>query len=122
MRHPQHWYFPQFRCNMRKISAKRYRRAKLEMDSHTTGPGFKIRLVRYVLPSFRLTTNITAVSLVCVKGRGRISQSGLTQDIKMGSCEFQCDVPHQWITQRQVGQCLYIVTGWGGVLLSLSAT
>ena len=29
MRHPQHWYFPQFRCNMRKISAKRYRRAKL---------------------------------------------------------------------------------------------
>ena len=29
MRHPQHWYFPQFRCNMRKISAKRYRRPKL---------------------------------------------------------------------------------------------
>ena len=29
MRHPQHWYFPQFRYNMRKISAKRYRRAKL---------------------------------------------------------------------------------------------
>ena len=29
MRHPQHWYFPQFRCNMRKINAKRYRRAKL---------------------------------------------------------------------------------------------
>ena len=22
MRHPQHWYFPQFCCNMRKISAK----------------------------------------------------------------------------------------------------
>ena len=29
MRHPQHWYFPQFRYNMRKISAKRYQRAKL---------------------------------------------------------------------------------------------
>ena len=29
MRHLQHWYFPQFRCNMRKISAKRHRRAKL---------------------------------------------------------------------------------------------
>ena len=29
MRHPQHWYFSQFRCHMRKISAKRYRRAKL---------------------------------------------------------------------------------------------
>ena len=36
----------------------------------------------------------------CVEGRGRISRSGLTQDIKMGSCVFQCDVPHQWIAQR----------------------
>ena len=32
MRHPQHWYFPQFRCYMRKISAKRYRRARLGSD------------------------------------------------------------------------------------------
>ena len=30
MRHPQLWYFPQFCFNMRKISAKRYRRAKLQ--------------------------------------------------------------------------------------------
>ena len=30
-------------------------------------------------------------------------QPGLTQDIKMGSCVFQCDVPHQWRAQRQVG-------------------
>ena len=29
MRHSQHWHFPQFRCNMRKTSAKRYRRVKL---------------------------------------------------------------------------------------------
>ena len=36
---------------------------------------------------------------VCVEGRGRISRSGLTQDIKMGSCVFQCDVPHQWTAQ-----------------------
>ena len=42
-------------------------------------------------------------SLVCVEGRGRISRSGLTQDINVGSCVFQCDVPHQWIAQRQVG-------------------
>ena len=28
---------------------------------------------------------------------------GLTQDIKMTFCVFQCDVPHQWIEQRQVG-------------------
>ena len=26
-----------------------------------------------------------------------------TQDIKMGSCVFQCDIPHQWIAQRKVG-------------------
>ena len=32
-----------------------------------------------------------------------ISRSGLTQDTKMGSCVFQCDVPHQWIAQRQAG-------------------
>ena len=42
-------------------------------------------------------------SMVCVEGLGRISRSGLTQDIKMGSCVFQCDVPHQLIKQRQVG-------------------
>ena len=30
MRHLQHRYFQQFRCNMQKISAKRYRRAKLK--------------------------------------------------------------------------------------------
>ena len=41
-------------------------------------------------------------SLVCVEGRGRISRSGVTQDIKLGSCVFQCDVPHQWIAQQQV--------------------
>ena len=46
---------------------------------------------------------------------GRISWSGLTQDIKMGSCVFQCDSPYQWIAQRQVGPgpCLYTVTAWG---------
>ena len=34
---------------------------------------------------------------------GGISRSNLTQDIELGSCEFQCDVSHQWITQLQVG-------------------
>ena len=42
-------------------------------------------------------------SLVHGASRGRISRSGLTQDIKMGSCVFQCDVPHKWIKYRQVG-------------------
>ena len=61
--------------------------------------------VRYFLLSFQLTTTIPESverSLRCVEGRERISLSGLTQDIKMGSCVFQCDVPHQWIAQRQV--------------------
>ena len=50
------------------------------------------------------------------------------QHIKMGSCVFHCDVPHQCIAQWQVGPvsvycdgvgcrvlCLYTVTGWGVV-------
>ena len=53
--------------------------------------GFKTRLVQYFLPNFWLTTTTTAYivehSLVCVEGRGRISQ-----DIKMGTCVFQCEV------------------------------
>ena len=78
-------------------------RADSVMDSHTTGPGFKPQFVRHFLPSFQLTTTMPESverSLGCVEGRGRISRSGLTQDIKMGSCVFQCDVPHQWIAQR----------------------
>ena len=42
-------------------------------------------------------------SLVCVEGRGGISRSGLTKEIKLGSGVFQCDIPHQLIAQRQVG-------------------
>ena len=54
-------------------------------------------------------------SLVCVEGRGRISRPGLTQDIKMGSCVFQCDVPHQWIAQRQVSPVSVYCDGVGVV-------
>ena len=35
-------------------------------------------------------------NLVCVEGRGRISWSGLTQDITMGSRVFQCGVELAW--------------------------
>ena len=42
-------------------------------------------------------------SIMFLEGRGRVSQSGQTQDIKTYSCAFRCDVPHQWISQRQVG-------------------
>ena len=76
------------------------------MDSHATGPRFKTRLVRYFLLSYLLPApyqrHRVELLLVCVEGWGRISQSGLTQDIKMGSCAFQCDVTHQWIAQPQV--------------------
>ena len=57
---------------------------------------------KYDIPSFKLTTTIPESvehSLGCVQGRGRISRSGLTRDIKMGSCVFQCDVAHQWTAQ-----------------------
>ena len=73
-------------------------------SQYSTGHGFKSRLVRYFLPSFQLIITLTASrSLVCVEGRGRISRSGLTQDIEIGSCVFQCGVPHQWIAKRHVG-------------------
>ena len=72
------------------------------IKGYNTGPGFKTRLGRYFLPSFRQHHTVER-SLVCVEGQGRISRSGLTQDIKMGSCVFQFDVPHQWIAQRQGG-------------------
>ena len=58
-------------------------------------------------------------SLVCVEGRGRISWSGLTKDIKMGSCVFQCDVPHQWIAQRQVAPVSVYCDGVGCHVLCL---
>ena len=67
------------------------------IDSQTAGPWFKTQLVWYFLLSFQLTITMPESVerlLVCVEGRGRISRSGRIQDIKMGSCVFQCDVPH----------------------------
>ena len=64
----------------------------------------------HFLPSFRPSTIIymylhhkVGRSLICFEGRGRISRSGFTQEFKMGSCVFQCVIPHQWIAQQQVG-------------------
>ena len=99
-----------------------YGRADIVMDSHTTGPGFKTRLVRYFLPRFRLTTTIPESVerlLVCVEGQGRTSRSGLTQDIKMDSWVFQCDVPYRWIAQRQVGPVSVYCDGVGCRVLCL---
>ena len=60
-------------------------------------------------------------SLVCVEGRGKISRSCLIQDIKMGSCVFTIDVPHQWIAQRQVGPGSVYCDGVGVMPCPVSA-
>ena len=41
------------------------------------------------------------------------------KDIKMGSCVFQCDVPHQWIAQRQDGPVSVYCDGVGYRVLCL---
>ena len=56
---------------------------------------------------------------MCVECRGRIYRFGLTRDIKMGSFVFKCDVPHQWIAQRQVGPVSVNCDGIGCFALCL---
>ena len=74
------------------------------MDSHTTGSRpVGCGIISTEHPTVCHHTSIIKLSVCwCVEGQGRISQLGLTQDIKIGSCVFQCDVTHQWIAQRQV--------------------
>ena len=58
-------------------------------------------------------------SLVCVESRGRISRSGLTQDIKKGNCVFQCDFQYQRIALRHVGPVSVYCDGVGYHVLCL---
>ena len=59
---------------------------------------------------------------VCVEGRGWISRSGLTQNIKMDICVFQCDVPHQWIAaSTATGRPRVWILWRGGVSCPVSA-
>ena len=51
-------------------------RADSVIDSHTTGPGFKTRLVRYFLPSFRLTTTASKSGLTLHDFRRTTDQIG----------------------------------------------
>ena len=84
------------------------------MASHRTGRWFKTRLVRYFLSSFQTDYHIDSIACAVVcGGSGRISRSSVTKDIKMGSCVFQCDVPHQWIAQRQGGP-VSVYCDWEG--------
>ena len=92
--------------------------------SHTRGPGFKTWWVQYTfyqasdwLPPYQ--HHKVEHSPVCVEGRGRISRLSLTQDIKMGICVFQCDVPYQRIAQRQVGPVSVYCDGVGCHVLCL---
>ena len=95
-------------------------RADSVLDSHTTGsrPGWYGTLY-WASDCWPPWQHQVERTLMCVEGRGRISRSGLTQDIKMGSCVFQCDVPHQWIAQRQVGPASVYCDGVGCHVLCL---
>ena len=60
------------------------------------------------------------ISVRCECGRsGGTSRSGMTQCIKMGSCIFHCDVPHQKIAQRHVGHVSEYCDGLGCHVLCL---
>ena len=83
----------------------------------------KAQWVRYISTELLADYHHTSImklierSLVCVEDRGRISRSCVTQDIKMGSCVFQCDIQHQWIAQQQVGPVsVYCDSVWCHVL------
>ena len=55
-------------------------------------------------------------SLVCVEGCGRISRSGPTQDNRIGSYVFLCNVPHQWRVRQIRPVYLYYNGVWCHVL------
>ena len=79
------------------------------MDLHFTGTGFE---TLWTLSTKLLTdyhhNNIIKLRILGVCGRlGRISRSGLTQDIKMGSYVFQCAI----FTPMDSTLCLFTVTG-----------
>ena len=66
-----------------------------------------------------LTTYYHHTSIVTLSVRWcmwKVREGCLTQDIKMGSCVFKSDVPHQWLAL-----CLYAETGWHGVACPVSA-
>ena len=49
----------------------------------------------------------------------RFRYSDVDTAIKMGSCVFRCDVPHQWIPQRQAGPVSVYCDGVGCHVLRL---
>ena len=70
--------------------------------------------------SYNLEVHKFERTVGCVEVWGRFSRSGLTQDIKLGSCIFQCDVPYQWIAKRQVGPVSVYLDGVGCHVVSAS--
>ena len=111
-------WISQKKHSLLKSERSRCVRADSVLDSHTTGPGFKTQLVRYFLLSFRLTALSWAFAGVCGRS-GKDFPVGSHPRRKMGSCVFKCDVPHQWIAQRQVGPVSVYCDGVGCRVLCL---
>ena len=77
--------------------------------SRGSRPGVNGTLSTRLLTDYHLYSIIKLIICWCVwKVR-----KGLNQDIKMGGCVFQCDVPHQWIAQWQVGPVSVYCDSWG---------
>ena len=78
------------------------------MDLHTTGAGFKLggycTLSTELQTYFQHNSNVELCVRWCVWKVGKgFPDRVLPKTLRMGSCIFQCNVPHQWIAQRQVG-------------------
>ena len=71
------------------------------LDSHIRVHGSED--IVHFLPSFLLNATLIALKKnFWLEGPGRISLSGRTQDIKMRSGAFKCDIWQQWIEQPQI--------------------
>ena len=72
-----------------------------------TEPGFptcRVWLTSVMLLTvFHYDCIVVVLSLCVWKVRGVIYFSSENQDLKMGSCDLQCDILHKWISQRLLG-------------------
>ena len=90
-------------------------RADSVMDSHTTGPGFKTRLLPTVDHRDSIKLSVRWFAWKVGEGfPGRVSPKTLKW-----VAVFQCYVPHQWIAQRQVGPVSVYCDGVGCRVLCL---
>ena len=59
----------------------------------------KTKVIRFMygLKVYPIRTSLIRIKVICIGTR-----SNVDTPIKLGSCAFQCEVPHQWIAQRKV--------------------